>query len=64
MSKDRAKSKTTKRSRIKDLWAAEKRMAKRDIGKVRGGAKVDMQIDFTIHSGLQKQRPAETLKSN
>lgn len=69
MSKDRAKSKTTtKRSRIKDLSAAGKRLAKRDIGKVRGGVvpgtpstllKVDMQIDFNTH-----QKPGGTLKSN
>jgi len=64
MSKGKAKSKTTKRSRIKDLSAAGKRMAKSDIGKVRGGAKVDMQIDFSSHSYLKPLNPGETLKSN
>ena len=73
MSKGRAKSKTTKRSRIKDLSAAGKRMAKRDIGKVRGGVvpgtpstllKVDMQIDFSSHSNLKPLNPGGTLKSN
>lgn len=67
MSKGKAKSKTTTRSRIKDLSAAGKRMAKRDIGKVRGGVvpgtpatilKIDMQIDY---SG---RNPGGTLKSN
>ena len=73
MSKGRAKSKTTKRSRIKDLSAAGKRLAKRDIGKVRGGVvpgtpatllRIDMQIDYSSHSHLKPLNPGETLKSS